>query len=492
MSQPKKQTELLFAAVLNDAAQRHRAGLRQDLARICTDYAARGIVVEAGTPVAVQWARVVQYLEVVARDAMAEFEKRAVRDAETLQYLRRAASEQLEAGLNREAEQARLLVRERNADPKQPANAALVAHSQASARLQVLRRTWEVAMGTSQPGPPTPSAPTAQGDSIAVIVTAKECEFEAVRARLTNLREEVHKGTVFDVGTFSADGAVWRIALAQAGQGNSTAAACTERAIAVYQPDAALFVGIAGGVKDVKLGDVVAAEKVYGYERGKDLRRFKPRPDVAASAHDMVERARAEARAVNRAGATGYNTIVAPIAAGEKVVASTRSLTSKFLADNYGDAVAVEMEGRGFLEAVSANHSVRGLVVRGISDLLSGKSAADRTGSQERASKNAADFAFRVLSGYSKGATPVVVASRSVISVEGAAPNLQAGEDERYTRFILRMRRDLLSVSGGLSMPKNDPDADLALRAQAQGDLDVMVFATTLSLHPPNTFDRDA
>jgi len=91
------------------------------------------------------------------------------------------------------------------------------------------------------------------------------------------------------------------------------------------------------------------------------------------SAHGLEQRARIirqiedwRARLDPSVAHSNPNLFVEPMAAGEKVVASKRAETAKLIARLYGDAVAVEMEGRGFLGGVHINHSVQGCVIRGI------------------------------------------------------------------------------------------------------------------------------
>ena len=240
----------------------------------------------------------------------------------------------------------------------------------------------------------------------AVVLTAIPTEYQAVRAHLTDLGEVRHsQGTIYEYGKFLCpDGGSWSVAIVEIGPGNSAAALETERAVRHFNPSVLLFVGIAGGLKDVRLCDVVAATKVYGYESGKSKRTFQPRPDVGQSSYSMVQCARAERRKAkwlsrlnDGPSTTSPQVHVAPIAAGEKVIASRRSPIHRFLRNAYGDAVAVEMEGRGFLQAAHANRDVTSLIVRGISDLLNGKSEADTAGYQDLAARAASAFAFEVL-----------------------------------------------------------------------------------------------
>jgi nucleoside phosphorylase len=238
-----------------------------------------------------------------------------------------------------------------------------------------------------------------------VVFTALAVEHKAAGSHLRDLQEERHpKGTVYHRGRLGESEAAWEVLLVRVGHGNNPAAVEAERAIAHFQPDVVLFVGIAGGLKDVEVGDVVAADKIYGYESGKALRTFQPRPDVGSSSYGLVQRAMAEEGSGRwRAAILGPRVErepkakVGPIAAGEKVVADRRSLVHRFLRSQYGDALAVEMEGRGFLHAAYANET-SALVVRGISDVVEGKNASDEDERQDIAARHAAAFAFALTS----------------------------------------------------------------------------------------------
>ncbi|AKB37706.1 hypothetical protein MSSAC_3116 [Methanosarcina siciliae C2J] len=239
----------------------------------------------------------------------------------------------------------------------------------------------------------------------AVILTAISEEYKAVKSHLTDLKEEQYRGTLYEVGQFvTSDNNLWDVAIAEIGMCNSTAAFETERACEYFKPKVILFVGVAGGIKDVSIGDVVAVTKAYGYESGKDIDSFKPRPDAPESTHDLIHRARKVARdekwtnRINCKNKQIPKAFVGSIASGEKVLASRRSATYELIRSSYNDALAVDMEAHGFLRAAHANKDLMSIVIRGISDVLDRKSESDSEGSQKFASINAAAFAFELIS----------------------------------------------------------------------------------------------
>jgi len=262
----------------------------------------------------------------------------------------------------------------------------------------------------------------------AVILTALNVEYSAVREHLCDLEKRQYKGTYYEVGNFSDNSRTWNVAIATIGPHNETASRETERAIEHFKPQVALFVGVAGGLKpepkpdDAVVGDVIAATKVYGYESGKADSEFLTRPELYRSTHELVQCALSVARDntwIKRIKPNIFHSkpkaIVAPIAAGPKVLTSTKSVFYKFIRSNYNDAQAVEMEGLGFLSAAHANQGVKALVIRGISDLIDGKDNADSGGSQDLASKHAAAFAFEVLANLSFEQTALDLPERGKI-----------------------------------------------------------------------------
>ena len=66
----------------------------------------------------------------------------------------------------------------------------------------------------------------------AVILTAHSEDYQAVRAYLTEAKEETHpQGTVYELGQFFANEQTWEVAIAEIDCGNASAASETERAI---------------------------------------------------------------------------------------------------------------------------------------------------------------------------------------------------------------------------------------------------------------------
>jgi nucleoside phosphorylase len=239
-----------------------------------------------------------------------------------------------------------------------------------------------------------------------VVFTALGVEYEAMREYVIGpVRKQEERGTLYEVGTLPGAHRHWHIALTQTGPGSTAVGVQLDRAIRVFRPQIALFVGVAGGRKDVALGDVVAADVVYNYEWGKStLDGFQPRIRIHYSAHRLLQRAQLVARE-NRwqerirpsCPERPPASFVKPIVTGDKVVAHDRSAVALLLDQYASDALAIETEGHGFLEAAYVNPEVDALVIRGISDLLAGKDKASDDYWQPIASRHAAAFAVELL-----------------------------------------------------------------------------------------------
>ncbi|MFD6534118.1 5'-methylthioadenosine/S-adenosylhomocysteine nucleosidase [Streptomyces sp. NPDC060184] len=224
------------------------------------------------------------------------------------------------------------------------------------------------------------------------VLTALPVEYLAVREHVTDIEPLVHPhGT--RVESARLPGTPWRIALVEAGVGAGATAVLTERVAHWFNPQAVLFVGVAGGLKsDIQVGHVVVATKVYGIHGGKQSPgRFEVRPDVWPSSHRLDQAARAALR-----GRGGVH--FKPIASGDVVLADAESEIAAYLRANFNDAAALDMEGAGLVQAAHLAGGLDALVIRGVSDKADAeKFRYDAQGSQELASRNAAEVTVAIL-----------------------------------------------------------------------------------------------
>lgn len=242
-----------------------------------------------------------------------------------------------------------------------------------------------------------------------VIQTALALEQQAVVSKLINVNDYEHpiSKTIYKVGNYISNGNELQIVVGRTNQTNINAAIETERVIQHFNPTYLFFLGVAGGLKDVNVGDIVIGTDVIGYERGKEKEEFLSRPQFGFASYELEQKAVSFANSEKWKSQSAillekkfHDEILAlpgTIASGEKVVGSIKAPLYLFLKKHCSHALAVEMEGLGFLEACRPYPLIKSLIVRGISDLVDGKENADKEGSQPYASKNATEFLFGLI-----------------------------------------------------------------------------------------------
>ncbi|MFI5688882.1 nucleosidase [Streptomyces sp. NPDC051636] len=231
-----------------------------------------------------------------------------------------------------------------------------------------------------------------------LVLTALPLEYAAVRAHVEHRREDVHptNGTQVELGRLP--GTPWQVAIGELGEGARATAALTASLIDWLRPQAVVFAGVAGSLKDdIVIGDVVVGTKVYGIH-GAKLTPGGPlvRPEAWSGSNALVQAARSAVRDM-----AGVRAHFKPIATGDVVLADAGSEIARYIREHYNDAAAIEMEGSGAAHAAHLSGQVDALVVRGISDRTDErKSAADAGGSQERAAAQAASVTVGALRKY--------------------------------------------------------------------------------------------
>jgi adenosylhomocysteine nucleosidase len=305
-------------------------------------------------------------------------------------------------------------------------------------------------------------------DKTIVILTAKNVEYKAVQARLSDIAVQAHPmGTRFEVGRL--EGAACRVALALAGKGNQAAAVLTERAAALFAPAAVIFVGVAAALQPhLRLGDVVVASHVYAYHGATsedDGATARPRTwELAHRAHQIaahVERDAGWARGLPE-GSPAPRVHFGPVAAGEIALYATASDVRQWLREHYSDAVAVEMEAAGVAQAGHLNDGLPTIMIRGISDYGDKtKPATDAEGWQPRAVANAAAFAAALTTSLAAELDPPAVSTAG--SGSGGPFNYAAGNAR------VGVQGQHVTIHGGIQFAEPGKDDETTARMTKAG-----------------------
>lgn len=234
------------------------------------------------------------------------------------------------------------------------------------------------------------------------ILTPLALEYAAVRPHLPGLREQVYGNDRYERATFPGKHGQHEVLLAQTGSRNVAIGLASSRVITHFQPDVMLLTGIAGGVKDAQIGELVVGTKAYGYDSGKVTEPgLSSRPQVYISDPGLVKLCERIARegqwAARLSGGPAPRVHFGPIASGDKVIATTQSDEYRHLKWHYNDTLALEMEAIGFAEAVAQHPGIRAINIRCVSDLLDGKNAQHDQANQPTAAARAAAFAIELL-----------------------------------------------------------------------------------------------
>ena len=226
------------------------------------------------------------------------------------------------------------------------------------------------------------------------IICPREVEFREMAKLLPRARSlrTARKKIQFSFDVIKGEYAFWNVAVVAPPIGFDSFALWTNAVIQELSPQFLILAGMAGGLKDVVIGDIVIGTSACNYESGKETSQgFAPRARVMVNVNrDFLNLALTISRSLeyNAEGIRYHN---GQIASGSKVIAEINSETYKKLKHYNSEALAVEMEAFAFAEAAS-EAKVQYINIRGISDMIQHKKESDDSGYQEIASARVREF----------------------------------------------------------------------------------------------------
>jgi nucleoside phosphorylase len=252
----------------------------------------------------------------------------------------------------------------------------------------------------NNPVPDTSPVPPNTLGADFLIVTALPEEREAVLDRFTGWTKvpkestDVHTYYEAEVGSAAAGGGSYRVIVAMLlRMGPIQAAAQTVAAVAKWNPQVVIMVGIAGGLAgEAALGDVLIADQVVDYTIGK-LRRVKGKlrrsirwvghpadASLLDSAfnlkqgwHSLITAVRPGRRSKAEEPVVRFGVVIS----GGDVIADAQALSR--YKDAWPKLIGAEMEGGGVATALEATYKPRFFMVRGVSDLADDVKDAEHT-----------------------------------------------------------------------------------------------------------------
>ncbi len=222
------------------------------------------------------------------------------------------------------------------------------------------------------------------------VIGAMDCEIDAIKKELPDLKEENYADLKIFTGTINGK----IIVLSQSGVGKVNAALNTQYIIDTYKPDIIVNTGVAGGIADgLDVGDIVIGTylvqhdfdvTVLGYAKGYMCTGIeKDKPTKYYSDKNLVENFQI-ALEQNMPSKKIHQGI---IASGDKFV-SGKEIKKEI--NEYFGAIAVEMEGCAIAQVATRN-KVPFVVTRAISDLADGKSAEYQNEFEKKVSEISAE-----------------------------------------------------------------------------------------------------